>query len=560
MLQRTGVPGLNLALVGDGYSYHTDRDAPDRISDRTLASAGATVVGLVETLEGMNLGLRTDDPDVTFFDVAGLFGVSYSAGWTDALGIAGLVAGALAWWRVVRRLAAFGLRAVLGTVGDAFVLSAAAVAAMLGATWLLRATREVYHPWYAHPDRFFLLLALAGATGAWLAGRLLSILAWPRAIHPAAVWCCTLPLWMVLAGLSVTLAPGAAFLWTIPLLAAAIGLVVVPLDRPQAVRAVATVVFMAAGLFWTRDAWLLARFAVTTLGFEPLVTPIWVYPGIMTATAVMLVPPAFGACRCSASRFARTAITAGLLLVLTGAFAAAYVAPAYTSDRPQRRSLRYVHDVGHGAFWELDGNEPGPGVAEDHGPTGWYAALRERRAERRTEDLIGREQRFRRQRGLPDLDVGTREERREIFERTARPFRYRAAAPLAPAPATVEARLDTHADEAELSVTVRPTEPETTISLILPIVLRPLRSNVPGTVRLLGWRATYIPPLGGSATFQIVLGKDRLDELKDARVVVSRTGLPGAEPGSPLPAWVLPDPATWTTRAEFVMPLPAPDL
>ena len=33
---------------------------------------------------------------------------------------------------------------------------------MVGATWALRAAREVYHPWYAHPDRLFLLLLAVG--------------------------------------------------------------------------------------------------------------------------------------------------------------------------------------------------------------------------------------------------------------------------------------------------------------------------------------------------------------------------------------------------------------
>src|SRR6185503_10266437 len=35
---------------------------------------------------------------------------------------------------------------------------AAVAAAMIGGTWALRAARTVYHPWYAHPDRLFLML------------------------------------------------------------------------------------------------------------------------------------------------------------------------------------------------------------------------------------------------------------------------------------------------------------------------------------------------------------------------------------------------------------------
>ena len=42
---------------------------------------------------------------------------------------------------------------------------------MIGATWALRAAREVYHPWYARPDRFFLLLLAIGTTAAWTMSR-----------------------------------------------------------------------------------------------------------------------------------------------------------------------------------------------------------------------------------------------------------------------------------------------------------------------------------------------------------------------------------------------------
>jgi len=32
---------------------------------------------------------------------------------------------------------------------------------------VLRASREVFHPWYAHPMRLLLLLIAAGVTGSW---------------------------------------------------------------------------------------------------------------------------------------------------------------------------------------------------------------------------------------------------------------------------------------------------------------------------------------------------------------------------------------------------------
>ena len=66
----------------------------------------------------------------------------------------------VAWVRVIG--AAIRLEGVLRwllTLVWTLVGSAAVVAAMVGATWALRAAREVYHPWYAQPGRLFLLLS-----------------------------------------------------------------------------------------------------------------------------------------------------------------------------------------------------------------------------------------------------------------------------------------------------------------------------------------------------------------------------------------------------------------
>ena len=37
ILARQGIPGLNFALVGDGYAYHTARDVPERLKPKTAA-------------------------------------------------------------------------------------------------------------------------------------------------------------------------------------------------------------------------------------------------------------------------------------------------------------------------------------------------------------------------------------------------------------------------------------------------------------------------------------------------------------------------------------------
>ena len=105
---------------------------------------------------------------------------------------------------------------------------------MAGTTWALRESREVYHPWYARPDRLFVLLVVVGATVGWVmsrAGRWL-----PARLHglrdPLVTWSVSLPVWLALAMLMLWFAPAAAYLWTLPLLTASVLLLIVPRAKP----------------------------------------------------------------------------------------------------------------------------------------------------------------------------------------------------------------------------------------------------------------------------------------------------------------------------------------
>ena len=74
-------------------------------------------------------------------------------------------------------------------------------ASMTGATWALRAGREMYHPWYAKPDRLFALLLAVAALVGWIVSR---AGAWLPARahglrHPLVAWTVTLPVWIALA-------------------------------------------------------------------------------------------------------------------------------------------------------------------------------------------------------------------------------------------------------------------------------------------------------------------------------------------------------------------------
>ena len=161
--------------------------------------------------------------------------------------------------------------------------------------------------------------------------------------HPAVVWTYTLPVWIVLAvvdDVACARRPpisGRCRCWP-PARAAARA----DPQRTVPSSALASVIVLAAaGTLWMRDTIDLLRFMVALLGRLPFVTPVYVYPALIAAAGLMVVPPFV--CR---SRFAITGslrpalVTALWLLAVAVTVRLAWLAPAYTHEQPLRRYAR----------------------------------------------------------------------------------------------------------------------------------------------------------------------------------------------------------------------------
>ena len=246
---------------------------------------------------------------------------------------------------------------------------------MIGATWALRHAREVYHPWYARPGRMFLLQLAVGFTVGWGIARLGQWL--PQKLHgvrhPLMAWSITLPIWIALAAAMFSLAPGAAYLWVLPLFAAGVLLAFLPLHSIAVVRLASGVVLVVAAALWLQPTTSLLYFIVATLGRLPIVSPSFVYAAVLTGAGLMIVPPLVAtvtptrpllrpAIGTGAGLFA-IAVTAGL----------AYMAPAYTNEEPLRRVARAFQDGDGAALWEVGSVEPGLDLGEG-APPGWRPA------------------------------------------------------------------------------------------------------------------------------------------------------------------------------------------
>ncbi|MGE5813217.1 MAG: M28 family peptidase [Acidobacteriota bacterium] len=528
ILKRLDVPGLNFAPVLDGYAYHTARDTAERLSIDTITQTGLNVVATARALDEMDLSRRTVDQP-TFFDLLGRSAVSIgplTAAWISGFA---LVLGLVTWVKVLQAGArAVGVGRLLWTMVWSLVGAAAVLGMMVAAAWLLREAREVYHPWYARPERLFLVTAMMGVLGGWGAARLGALL--PPALrgcrHPVLAWSLALPAWMALGAAASYFAPAAAYLFILPLLVGSLLLLVTPLANTAAVRLASLVAFGANAVLW---AWLLLqllRFAVAHFGRQPLITPVWVYAAFMFVGGIVLAPPALAVTTGRPLR--QPQLTTALLLALVVVCAGfAYSAPAYTRERPLRRAVLYAQDsTGGGAYWQVGSNEPGL-------------------------DLLVQAARWSPLRAPLPLAVAV--------PRLPYPFVFHAHVnDTWPVPGAVSIRTSPVGEAIEFTVSVRPAEPGLAATFVMPKGLTPIRPNLPGIVSRTGsWTTSFagLPPEG--VAFHATVPSAQANKLPDIRVILRTPRLPGGTGWQGLPDWLLQDRTVWTSEARYIVaPLP----
>ena len=534
VLRTTGAPGLNLGAIGDSYPYHTPQDAAERLTDDVLAEGGANVLRTVQALDDRNLSTRTDEQPI-YFDVLSTHVVVLSPLAGQVLGITALALGLAGWIRalmVAWRTA--GPAGSLRTVAWVNVGAIAIIASVVGAAALLRAVREVYHPWYAHPGRFWLMLALAGivALHAILAVHA-RLPAWLRGVRdPALTWALALPPWMGLAALMQWAAPAAAFLWTVPLACA--GLAALVTVRPGALAwLAAAAAFTVTAVLWIPEAHAFLQFAVPLLGRLGIVAPVGALPAALLAAAFMLAVPACAVASATRQggvdrslRGRRLAVTGTVVTVaLVLAFGWAYVAPAYTHDRPLWRYAQYQADYGAGrAAWEVASIEPGLDVRPHGAPSGWRLA---------SGPLLS---------GSP-------------LGGLMLPYAFRTSVVPGAPPLTAQGTITPSAEGVDVQVRLALTEPGATVFVALPGGLVPVRASLAGRIRDTVWTAAYAAAPPGTVVFSASFRAADAPRLAGIRAGLRTDTLPGATDATGLPAWLPVEHAAWETRAVHLVPV-----
>jgi hypothetical protein len=521
-------PGLNIAAVGDSYAYHTARDTPDRLSTQMLRRTGEQTVALVTALDSVDITQRSTNPH-QFVDLAGTTALAYGNRTAMVIAAVALILGVIAWVRVTATtIEMLGVPRWLLACVWTLLGSAAVVAAMIGTTWALRAAREVYHPWYAKPDRLFFLLLAVGISAGWAFARLGRWL--PRRAHgprhPAVVWTVALPVWILLALAAFWYAPGAAAFWMLPLLTAGLLLAILPSSNALAVRAASIVILAIAGMIWIHNTIDLLHYLVALFGRLPLVTPSFVYAGLMAVAGMMLVPP-FIAITAREQPLLRPSLTSAIcLLMIAVAAAMAYVAPAYTFEQPLRRHVRVVHEGDRPALWQVGSLEPGldlgPGA-----PDGWKT-------------------------GIPAADVTTF---RMPLRDLPHPFAFHLRGPtVGPPPIGIsDVTLEPVAAGSELTIAITPKETGVMVWFVMPEGLQPARASLPGSMRDRSgrWTAVYMAPPIDGLMFRASFSAADAARIKEMRVLATVQGFGGQ--GWQAPAWLPQERTVWSGDATWVI-------
>lgn len=525
-----GVSGINFAATGDGYTYHTDRDRPDRVTNDVLAHAGTTVLGVVDGLETMP-SLTPAPTSSMYVSVLQRTAFVWSLRSGVVFGWIVLVLAVVLWVAVLRQLARTGgMGRILLTLLWAIIAAAAVLGALVGAVWLVRTGRAELHPWFASPWRLYAFMTAMVVAVSWLVRRLATLA--PASLRPdttpLGVWFAALPVWIALLALALLRAPAASYLVFLPLAALVLCLTPAlllhgPTERARLwpSRAASVVVLVVTWTLLAADVIALLGFVVPMLERFPIVTPTWAYPAVLFAFGILLWPPVLavlvGRLRYRVGHGLAGAVLA-LVVVITGLLA--WSGPAYTSERPQQRSALFVEDHVRGAaHWELYGNEPGVDIgAGAPANVAWQVA---------------------RDSAVPAAEV----------VRKAHLFRGAVPLPAASTVATITATVVRRAGDADIEVTVTPTDPEwNAVAFALPTPVVPTRSSLPGRTRGAHWQAWHTTLTPAGLTWRATVPLSQVDRLADAEVWIARFRLPGAAAGDRVPGWLQTPHTAWMTQ------------
>ncbi len=359
VLERRGMPGLNLAFALGVVRYHTPLDDVAHLDPRSLQHQGENALALVRAAaaEPLEAPARAR---LVYFDVLALGVVSYGAPLAVALAAAVLVAAAA--WLLLRREPRAVHRLLAGLAAAVAAPVASAGAMLLG--WTLLRGGALSRPFVAHPAPFSAAGWAIGAAAALLAAALAARRAGAEGLFAGAA--------ALHAVLGVTLAaalPGASHVSALPALTSG-----------------------AVGIGWAlarrgRGAWLLAAAVAPAVVAGVVVFPLaYLLPHLLgvaaaAATAALVALAFVPLAPLAAGDGGRARLVPGAALAAAGVVLVLVQAalPHATPDAPERVTIAFHEEAGQ-ARWLVETEsaapaawlrEAGPFSAERTHPFAW---------------------------------------------------------------------------------------------------------------------------------------------------------------------------------------------
>lgn len=328
-----GLPGLNFAFVGSPLRYHTREDRPEHLDPGSLQQQGENALAAARALAAADLAALPRG-DAVFFDLLGRGVVWWPSGWNWGIAALALLLLAGAMLRSGRVGALRAAPILSGFVGTIAVPGAAWVCAS-GLASFARGFGASPGKWAAEPlplilAFWFLAVAVAAVPAILVA----------RRVDRSGLWAGIWLAWALMALLLIAAAPGAAYLFSLPALAA--GLAALPGIRSGRLphRVAGVLPTLVTALLWFPILWFL--YDGMGLSIMPLVT------ALATLIVWGLAPALPGGQPGGESRgLWGLPLAAGVAALLC--LGAAMARPPYTPDQPRPLNLLFVQDADSGA-------------------------------------------------------------------------------------------------------------------------------------------------------------------------------------------------------------------
>lgn len=214
VFRQAGVPGLNFAFIGGAPAYHTALDTTEALAPDSLQHMGTYALGLVRSLDGADLAAEPPAGDAIYFNLVGSSFVHFPASVGLVLLILAFVGLVIALVRGFRSGVLDGVGLVMAFCAQ-FLVTVIVTALIGGLSMVAFEGPRDFTVWGDGSSISLVVGALAlVAGGVALATHLLtrSLVNPPHLAAGGAI------LWTVVAVLVSLVAPGASYLFTLPLL------------------------------------------------------------------------------------------------------------------------------------------------------------------------------------------------------------------------------------------------------------------------------------------------------------------------------------------------------